>query len=606
MRNLLVLIALPGFLAAQLISNPQAIPKTANPPVVFINGYQSSCAGTDFASTFGAADKVLQASGLVSVFFNNCSVGGEGPLRPSLEAEGAAFGQFLAGLKYADGSAVPQVDVVVHSMGGLILRSYLSGKKDGNAGFVPPANVLVRKAVFIGTSHFGTAVAGFLGVGSGADVQTQELALGSQFLFDLNTWNQGSDDLRGIDAIAIAGNGGTGRESGVPSFDDGVVALTSASLGFYRQGRTRIVPDCHTASSLLVIAGFCASSTPLINDINTSPSNPISQILTSFLTGTTAWQSVGIAAESLAGLNTTGGLLLQLRDKTDVPIQIIGGTVTSSTPTVAVTANGAGVGFAEAISAAQRTDLSIRPLSGAVVTASVNLEAGTTSAQIVKPGPTILPRGVIPAAGPAPFPYDVAPGAYVSIYGSNLASATQGSSIPYPTQIGDVQVLVGTTPAQIVFVSAGQINFVYPTVGVGLTKLTVKNANGQNTVNVRVAPTTPSIFLLDAAGRAAARNAITSTVVSTSAPLQADDFLSLYLTGLGATTVKDTLEYATAVPVITIGGQAVAVTYAGRSPGFAGLDQINCKIPAGITGAAVPVVVTTSGRTSNTAFIAIQ
>ena len=60
------------------------------------------------------------------------------------------------------------------------------------------------------------------------------------------------------------------------------------------------------------------------------------------------------------------------------------------------------------------------------------------------------------------------------------------------------------------------------------------------------------------------------------------------------------------VPVITIGGQSVPVTYAGRSPGFAGLDQINCQIPAGLTGNALPVVVTSNGRSSNTAFIAIQ
>jgi uncharacterized protein (TIGR03437 family) len=50
----------------------------------------------------------------------------------------------------------------------------------------------------------------------------------------------------------------------------------------------------------------------------------------------------------------------------------------------------------------------------------------------------------------------------------------------------------------------------------------------------------------------------------------------------------------------------VAVLYAGRSPGFAGLDQINAQIPAGVTGAAVAVVVNSGGRLSSTAYIAIQ
>ena len=99
------------------------------------------------------------------------------------------------------------------------------------------------------------------------------------------------------------------------------------------------------------------------------------------------------------------------------------------------------------------------------------------------------------------------------------------------------------TPAQIVFVSSGQINFVYPNVGPGITKVTVKNAAGQHTVNVRIAPATPSIFLLDGAATAAARNALTSAVVSASAPLHEGDFLSLYLTGLGATTLRDGFEY---------------------------------------------------------------
>src|SRR5947208_1883407 len=146
----------PGLLAGQLIPAGQPVPKGPNPPVVFLNGYQSTCSGVDFAGTFGTADKLLQANNLVSLFFDNCSV----PGRPTLEALGAAFGQYLASLKYTDGSPVTQVDVVVHSMGGLILRCYLSGKQDtATASFQPPATVPIRRAVFLGTPHFGTPIA---------------------------------------------------------------------------------------------------------------------------------------------------------------------------------------------------------------------------------------------------------------------------------------------------------------------------------------------------------------------------------------------------------------------------------------------------------------
>jgi len=386
-----------------------------------------------------------------------------------------------------------------------------------------------------------------------------------------------------------------------------VVTLTSSSLAFYRTGTTRVIPYCHTANSLLVIVGFCSSSTPAVSNITTDPNNLVSQILVSFLTGTKAWQSVGQAAESNSVLAATAGVNLQLRDKNDFAVQLIGGSVTSVTPSVNLAANSAsGNLYAESVAAGSAQTVQLTPLSGTAQTASITLPPATSLPAVVKPGPMISPKGVIPAAGPAPFPYDVAPGAYVSIYGSNLASATSVATIPYPMQIGDVQVLVNGTAAQIVFVSAGQINFVYPNAAVGLTQLTVKNANGQNSANVRVAPAVPSIFLLDANATAAARNALTSVVVGPSAPLRAGDYLSLYLTGLGATTVQNGLDVAAVQPTIAIGGQNVPVAYAGRSPGFAGLDQINCQIPAGIGGDAVPVVVTSNGRASNTAYIAIM
>src|SRR5229473_1029585 len=103
-------LLLPGFLAAQLIPAGQPVPKGPNPPVVFLNGYQLSCSGSSFSGTFANADKVLQASQIASVFFDNCTVPGN-PAKPSIEAVGSAFGQFLASLRFTDGTPVSQVDV---------------------------------------------------------------------------------------------------------------------------------------------------------------------------------------------------------------------------------------------------------------------------------------------------------------------------------------------------------------------------------------------------------------------------------------------------------------------------------------------------------------
>ena len=599
--RLALLLALPGILSAQLIlSGP--IPKGPNPPVVFLNGYQLTCTG-DFAGNFGAADKLLQASSIVSLYFDNCSVGSL-TNRPSIEALGIAFGKFLSGLQYTDGTPVTQVDAVAHSMGGLILRSYLAGKQDvAPASFLPPPSPLIRQAVFLSTPHFGTSLAAVLGV----DVQTQEMAPGSPFLFDLNRWNQGTDDLRGIRALSIAGNGGTGQESSIPGLDDGLVTLTSSSLGFYKPGVTRIVPYCHTTSSLLTLFGYCRSSTPVINQITNDTSNPVSQILVSFLTGSSAWQSIGEAAEADPMLSVLAGVELQLHDQNDAPVMISSATVPNGNGGAnKLPLNSNLSAYSDVLPAGTNINFQITPAtSGTTQTASETLPSTTSIATIFKPGPVISPKGVVPAAGPAPFPLDVAPGAYVSIYGNNLASLTMTAAQPYPNQLADVQVFVNGLAQPLVFISSGQINFVYTNANPGLTQLTVKNSGGQQTVNVRVAAAVPSIFLLDSNSTAAAVNGLTGAVV-TQAPFHAGDFMALFLTGLGATTRTNGLDYALLQPTVSVGGQDCSVGYAGRAPGFAGLDQINCQIPAAVTGSQVPVVVYSAGRASNTAFISVR
>jgi len=166
---LLVPFALPFALSAQLIPAGQPVPLGPNPPVVFLNGYQLDCSSSSFSGTFGSADTVLQASQIVTLFFDNCTL----PNSPSIETLGVSFGQFLAALKYTDGTPVTQVDVVAHSMGGLIVRSYLAGKQNVSpAAFSPPANPGIRKAIFLATPHFGTGVASAFGF----DTQTTELS----------------------------------------------------------------------------------------------------------------------------------------------------------------------------------------------------------------------------------------------------------------------------------------------------------------------------------------------------------------------------------------------------------------------------------------------
>lgn len=188
-------------------------------PVVFVNGFQF-CPSDGITGTFGQLPSLLA---ITTYFFYNCTYGDL-----TIESLAVRFQQYLAGIP------APQVDVVAHSMGGLIVRAYLAGLQPGDLALTPPVNTKIRKVVFIGTPHFGTnAFSLFTSFG----IQTSEMEIGSAMLFDLATWNQGTDDLRGVDAIAIIGNGGTSH------YDDGLVPLSSSSLAFAAPDhKTRVIP----------------------------------------------------------------------------------------------------------------------------------------------------------------------------------------------------------------------------------------------------------------------------------------------------------------------------------------------------------------------------
>jgi uncharacterized protein (TIGR03437 family) len=138
--------------------------------------------------------------------------------------------------------------------------------------------------------------------------------------------------------------------------------------------------------------------------------------------------------------------------------------------------------------------------------------------------------------------------------------------------------------------------------------LGVQNTLGSHTINVLVEAAAPSIFTQDASGTgaAAALNA-GSVLVTPSSPLHRGDYVELFLTGLGATTARNSLDYANQVPTVMISGQDCPVTYAGRAPGYPGLDQINCVVPSGLSADDSASLTVTSGvRTSNIVTVAVR
>ncbi len=289
---------------AEVVVAAATVPKSLSGknPVILLNGFQAACNPLrststigNSADTFGQLSTLLSADDIPVAFFNNCSYGDI-----AIEQLAAQLGVFIANLTYIDGSPVTQqVDLVAHSMGGLIARAYLAGMQlDGSVA--PVTDPRVRKLVQIATPNFGSFKAPNVGV------QAPEMVPGSAFLWNLSRWNQNQDDLRGVDAVAIIGNAGNHYALG--GQDDGVVSLTSGSLKFTRSDqRTRIVPYCHVTPDPVTRLGMDCDNNHGIADVD-GPSHYSAQIVRSFLVDTPAWMAVGSSPAQNLWLSQTGGV----------------------------------------------------------------------------------------------------------------------------------------------------------------------------------------------------------------------------------------------------------------------------------------------------------
>jgi adhesin/invasin len=306
-------------------------------------------------------------------------------------------------------------------------------------------------------------------------------------------------------------------------------------------------------------------------------------------------------------------------------------TTTTSGSTVLVAFNPAG--------------LSPQTYTGSVSIASNAVNSPTTvpvTFQVVAAGaPTVFYHGVVDDAVFAGSGFTVAPGDVMALFGDQLSfqAPDVGPQPPLAPTLGGSSVTVNGEAAPLYFSSYGQINFQMPVDAVSGEALVQVTTSGQtsNLVSVNVASRAPRLLLLGS-GYGAILDASKSNGTGVDLPLPPNitfagfisqpaapgDVLTIFAIGLGPTSpsvatgqpapAAEPLARLTVVPTVNFGlnllGLPVQVTatptFAGLSPNFAGLYQVNVAIPSNCPAGTVQVSLTFPDSTSNSVNIQVQ
>lgn len=241
--------------------------------------------------------------------------------------------------------------------------------------------------------------------------------------------------------------------------------------------------------------------------------------------------------------------------------------------------------------------------------------------------PTIAANGVVNAASNDVGP-GLAPGSYISIYGTSLSDALRVFGTPYlPISLAGASVSFDSldgaisAPGTIQFVSNNQANVQIPWEFQGLNNVYMKVSTGPITESepyvVPLNNYSPAFFeKMDIGGSGrlviAARNAQSGAEISSTNPAGGGDYVSLFCNGVGPVdnhpasgepTPAGTLFWTTEIPTVTINGQAMEVQFSGLAPFFVGLYQINVRIPDGLEPGLYELVIEIGGVQSKSAFL---
>ena len=229
----------------------------------------------------------------------------------------------------------------------------------------------------------------------------------------------------------------------------------------------------------------------------------------------------------------------------------------------------------------------------------------------------ILPsEGIVSAASFGHVP--IAPGALISLFGLNLSDATFNVKVlPLPTTESGTTISIAGVPMPLLYTSEGQVNAQVP-YGININTthqvLLRRGDTFATPAPIDVAAAQPAVFLAPQA-QAPQQGHIYRFVSEADQPLAAPgnpaaakDFLIIYCSGLGETSAsQEPFARTVDAVVVTVGGVEAKVDFAGLTPFFSGLYQVNIQVRSGVTpGDQVPVVLSVGGQVSPPVTIAIE
>ena len=223
----------------------------------------------------------------------------------------------------------------------------------------------------------------------------------------------------------------------------------------------------------------------------------------------------------------------------------------------------------------------------------------------------------------------LAPGTIVSIFGSNLSSepvsggGRSAASIPLTTELAGTQLILGGRPLPILFSREDQVNAVVPfeladRLNESLPLLARRTDAASLSVSepVLVTAARPGVFTQNASGGGpgSVQN-VNFQIVTPARPVKTGDAIIIYGTGMGAVFPEVASgDPAPASPLartaedvtVTIGGRSASVLFAGLSPGFTSLYQVNAVVPAGVPAGEADLVVSIAGQASPVVTLAVE